>query len=64
MSIRNRGGSALEERGASAVEYSLLVVAIAAVITAVVFGLGQLVDTQYGHTSSSFSNCVASDGSC
>jgi len=40
------------ERGASAVEYGLLVAAIAAVIVAVVFGLGVLVHNAFSNTSS------------
>ena len=53
-----------EEFGASAVEYALLVVAVAAVITTVVYGLGRLVDAQFGNASTSFSNCIEADGSC
>jgi len=40
--FRNLAGDA-KDRGASAVEYGLMVAAIAAVIVAVVFGLGGLV---------------------
>jgi Flp pilus assembly pilin Flp len=39
---RSQFRGACDDRGASAVEYSLIVVAIAAVIVAVVFGLGTL----------------------
>ena len=49
----------MEERGASAVEYGLLVACIAAVIVAVVVLLG-------GHIKSAFTktdNCIASNGS-
>lgn len=38
------------ERGASAVEYGLLVAAIAALIVAVVFGLGRLVSGVFSDT--------------
>jgi pilus assembly protein Flp/PilA len=38
--------------GASAVEYGLLAAAIAAVIVAVVFGLGSLVKDKFNSTSS------------
>jgi pilus assembly protein Flp/PilA len=38
------------DRGASAVEYALLVTAIAAVIVAVVFGLGSLVSDHFVDT--------------
>ena len=39
------------ESGASAVEYGLLVAGIAAVIVAVVFGIGVLTDGQFTDTS-------------
>lgn len=45
-----------EDRGASAVEYGLLVAAIAAVIVGVVFGLGNLVADKFSQTS----NCITS----
>jgi pilus assembly protein Flp/PilA len=41
------------ERGASAVEYALMVAAIAAVIVLVVFGLGLLVTTTFQGTCAS-----------
>jgi Flp pilus assembly pilin Flp len=50
------------ERGASAVEYALLVFAVALVIVAVVFGLGALVDSAFSGTSSSIDACT--DGTC
>lgn len=43
------------ERGASAVEYGLMVAAIAAIIVGVVFGLGRLVQGAFDDTSSCFS---------
>jgi pilus assembly protein Flp/PilA len=43
------------DRGASAVEYGLLVAAIAAVIVGVVFGLGTLVKDAFSHTCSTIS---------
>lgn len=43
------------DEGASAVEYGLLVAAIAAVIVAVVFGLGSIVKDKFSKTSS----CIA-----
>ena len=46
------------DRGASAVEYGLMVAAIAAVIVAVVFGLGGLVKTAFSDTST----CIAGKG--
>lgn len=42
------------EVGASAVEYALLVVAIAAVIVAVVFTLGRLTKTNFATTCSAW----------
>ncbi len=48
-----------KDEGASAVEYGLLVAAIAAVIVAVVFGLGSIVKDKFQKTSS----CIASSGS-
>jgi pilus assembly protein Flp/PilA len=46
------------EEGASAVEYGLLVAAIAAVIVAVVFGLGTIIKGKFSTTSS----CIANSG--
>lgn len=46
------------DEGASAVEYGLLVAAIAAVIVAVVFGLGTLLNDAFTTTS----NCIDSTG--
>src|SRR4249919_3890478 len=43
------------DRGASAVEYGLMVAAIAAVIVGIVFGLGTLVHNTFSNTSS----CIA-----
>lgn len=47
--LLDRGRTA-DESGASAVEYGLLVTAIAAVIVIIVFALGGLVDDMFGHT--------------
>ena len=44
------------EEGASAVEYGLLVAAIAAVIVVVVFGLGSLVNGAFETTSTGIQN--------
>jgi pilus assembly protein Flp/PilA len=46
------------DRGASAVEYGLMVAAIAAVIVGVVFGLGQLVHSAFSKTCSAVSSSV------
>jgi len=61
-SIRTRIRS---ERGASAVEYGLLIAAIAAVIVAIVFGLGTIVRGTYKDTCDKFNSHVSSaSGSC
>jgi pilus assembly protein Flp/PilA len=53
------------DRGASAVEYGLMVAAIAAVIVAVVFGLGTLVRSAFSKTCSAVSSSLsAGAGSC
>jgi pilus assembly protein Flp/PilA len=44
------------DRGASAVEYGLMVAAIAAVIVAVVFGFGQMINNTFSKTSNCISN--------
>jgi pilus assembly protein Flp/PilA len=46
----------MDERGASAVEYGLLVAGIAAVIVAVVFLLGDTLEGVFSNTNSSISN--------
>ncbi len=46
------------EAGASAVEYGLLIAAIAAVIIGIVFGIGILVKNGFSKTS----NCLSSSG--
>lgn len=43
----------IDERGASAVEYSLIVVAIAAIIVMVVFAVGRFTGTAYEQTCDS-----------
>jgi len=55
-----------KDRGASAVEYGLLVAAIAAVIVGVVFGLGTIVKTAFDNTSSCISDTQhnVKPGSC
>jgi pilus assembly protein Flp/PilA len=54
------------DRGASAVEYGLLVAAIAAVIVGVVFGLGTLVHDAFSKTCSTINGSVtpASTANC
>jgi pilus assembly protein Flp/PilA len=53
--FRVRARRAGDDNGASAVEYGLLVAAIAAVIVAIVFGLGSLVKDKFNSTSSCIS---------
>ena len=52
------------DRGASAVEYGLMVAAIAAVIVGLVFGLGGLVKKTFSTTSSAISNCQTAGVTC
>jgi pilus assembly protein Flp/PilA len=47
------------DRGASAVEYGLMVAAIAAVIVGVVFGLGTLVKSAFSKTCSAVSSSLS-----
>ena len=58
LSFIRRATRTTKDRGASAVEYGLLVAAIAALIVIVVFGLGKVVSNVFSKTSS----CI-SDGS-
>lgn len=52
------------DRGASAVEYGLLVAAIAAVIVGVVFGLGHLVHEAFSTTCSTINSSIPSNQNC
>lgn len=49
----------MEERGASAVEYGLLIAGIAAVIVVAVMALGPVVESAFNDTK----NCIENDGS-
>ncbi|HET7690249.1 MAG TPA: Flp family type IVb pilin [Nocardioidaceae bacterium] len=49
-----------DEKGASAVEYGLLVAAIAALIVLIVFALGRAVNGAFDHTCQSINSNVAS----
>jgi pilus assembly protein Flp/PilA len=55
---------ARSDEGASAVEYALVVSAIAAVIVAVVFGLGQLSRGHFSETCTTIVTATSSGGSC
>ena len=52
------------DRGATAVEYGLMVAAIAAIIVAVVFGLGSLIKSTFDTTNACIdqNSAAASDG--
>jgi pilus assembly protein Flp/PilA len=50
------------DRGASAVEYGLMVAAIAALIVGVVFGLGTLVSRAFSKTCSAISKSDTAPG--
>jgi Flp pilus assembly pilin Flp len=50
MGTRIRRGQLVKDGGASAVEYGLMVAAIAAVIIAIVFGLGTVVANVFTNT--------------
>jgi pilus assembly protein Flp/PilA len=49
-----------QDKGATAVEYGLMVAAIAAVIVAIVFGLGSLVQNVFQNTCTSFDTAASS----
>jgi pilus assembly protein Flp/PilA len=55
---------AKDDTGASAVEYGLLVAAIAAVIVVVVFALGNVVKTKFKDTCNGVGGTSASTASC
>ena len=63
MIIRLRK-SLRRDEGASAVEYGLLVAAIAAVIVAVVFLLGTRVKSTFSKTNSCIANSATSGSGC
>jgi len=52
-----------KDRGASAVEYGLMVAAIAAVIVAVVFGLGTIVQQTFNETCTDLADRTATASS-
>jgi len=54
--VRNRLRRERDDKGATAVEYSLLVVAIAAVIVIIVFALGSQVRSMFNKTCDSISS--------
>jgi len=50
--IRNISSASASENGASAVEYGLLIAAIAAIVVGIVFGLGTIVKRSFAKTCS------------
>jgi Flp pilus assembly pilin Flp len=52
------------DKGASSVEYGLLAVAIAAVVTFVVYAMGIAVEGTYAETCTSFANQRNDPGAC
>ncbi|HET7387878.1 MAG TPA: Flp family type IVb pilin [Nocardioidaceae bacterium] len=55
---------ARDQAGASAVEYGLIVVAIAAVIAIVVFALGGLVQQLFGSSCTTMHSKISASTSC
>jgi pilus assembly protein Flp/PilA len=55
MHMSNQGSDQPVDSGATAVEYGLILAAVAAIVVAVVFGLGGLTKGQF----SSASSCIA-----
>jgi pilus assembly protein Flp/PilA len=53
----------LDQRGASAVEYGLLIAGIAGIIVLVVYAFGSEVNSLFGNTCKTF-NSKANAGSC
>ncbi|MGA8247639.1 MAG: Flp family type IVb pilin [Nocardioides sp.] len=54
----------MDERGASAVEYGLLIAGIAALIVVVVFAFGGVIQNIFKHTCSSVAKSDSAAGSC
>jgi pilus assembly protein Flp/PilA len=52
------------EDGASAVEYGLLIAAIAAIIVVIIFALGGIIKNVFGQTCSSISTNASVGGTC
>jgi pilus assembly protein Flp/PilA len=54
----------LDERGASAVEYGLLITGIAAVIALMVYAFGGMVTGLFSHTCGSVASSAGNAGAC
>lgn len=63
-SMRVRKRVTKGDEGASAVEYGLLVAAIAAVIVVIIFALGGIIKNVFSQTCSSISSNASVSGSC
>ena len=64
MSLMRLSRARLDDEGASAVEYGLLIAAIAAVIVIIIFALGGIVKGVFGNTCSSISSRADVGGDC
>ncbi len=64
MSVRSIRRHATSDEGASAVEYGLLVAAIAAVIILVIFALGGVVQNIFSNTCKSISSAASVTATC
>jgi pilus assembly protein Flp/PilA len=53
-----------DQRGASAVEYALLIAGIAAVIVIATYALGGLTDTMFTNTCSEFDSAASASATC
>jgi pilus assembly protein Flp/PilA len=64
ISLLRKSSRRDDDRGASAVEYALLVAAIAAVIVAIVFGLGGVVKGIFTSTCTEISSSAKVSAGC
>lgn len=64
MPQERKVGDSGTELGASAVEYSLLVAAIAAIIVIIVFALGRVTNETYETTCNNFKSEMSTSQSC
>jgi Flp pilus assembly pilin Flp len=58
------GTAACDERGASATEYGLLAVAIAALIVVIAFALGGVVEDLFSQSCDTIQNSAATSADC
>lgn len=64
LHLMQRLGNRKDERGASAVEYGLLVAAIAALIVIIVFALGGVVKEVFTNTCTTISSKASTTAGC